>query len=232
MANAAENWTPPDFNRKKDREWKALGMLRKATFELNLDDAHWGTAFFFSPELALTADHNLRPRHPQTSFTGFFAVGEKVHELELQWLPEWSSEEADIAVLRLIKAPEGFAVVASASDGGEICLWKVSTGRLVAAHVTRSTEDWITYVPEGYFIGSEGILENVMAGFRRDGAQFDCPAWFFSDNPNPDKVETALAEAFGRTRGPAATAPKAYQVSPAKVLGSLPAPEEPAPGEK
>lgn len=89
---------------------EAGDLLKAASFRLDLGpltDAdgvmgECGTGFFVDDGLALTADHNVRPSLPQTRFAAYYG-GQRI---SLEWVEEWSSREADIAVLRLVDRPD------------------------------------------------------------------------------------------------------------------------------
>jgi len=94
-------------------EWEQ--RLRDATFSLCLgvppervhDRANfWGTGIFISPEYAVTADHNPRLSDGRTLFRGRY----KSREIELEWVQNWSSEAADIAMMRLAFKPDDVEV--------------------------------------------------------------------------------------------------------------------------
>ena len=83
---------------------EAEGLLKSACFHFHpCSGPRWSaTGFFVSREgLALTADHSLRPDPSETLLTAHYG-GDR---LELEWVKEWSSEDADIAVLRLCGGP-------------------------------------------------------------------------------------------------------------------------------
>jgi hypothetical protein len=94
-----------DYDRHEKREREARERLRSATFKLQLRPPEWGTGFFFAPDLAFTADHNVRDEGTD-EFDGFFGT----HRIRLKWIREWSSADADIAVLRLIDKPQGLEI--------------------------------------------------------------------------------------------------------------------------
>lgn len=96
------NWT---WNQSLSNRADAAQRLADATFLIDLGDGHVGTGFFFTGEFALTADHNVR-----TSTQAVFDCEYREARIRCQWIPEWSSERADIAVLRLAEIPEGLAV--------------------------------------------------------------------------------------------------------------------------
>jgi len=90
-------------------------LVKAATFVIRLgkqvDDKgrtyyEWGTGFFFwcSKDgliLALTADHNLRPYQRKRYFSACYQGS----WVTLEWVKGWSSEKADIAVMRLHHNP-------------------------------------------------------------------------------------------------------------------------------
>lgn len=97
----------PEFrwNRLLATPEEASELLEAASFIIRPPAARdWsGTAFFFTRDgLALTADHNLRPDFPQRIVAGIY----RGRPLTFEWLEEWSSTEADIAVIRLQTKPE------------------------------------------------------------------------------------------------------------------------------
>jgi hypothetical protein len=90
-------------------------LFNAATFRLCLGvppwKAHansndWGTGVFFTKDLALTADHNVRDGSGRTRFTARY----NGHDIELEWIQEWSCEELDIALLRLVKKPPALEI--------------------------------------------------------------------------------------------------------------------------
>jgi len=95
---------------------EAEDRLHTSTFVLRLGQQkdprsqqsyyEWGTGFFCTPELALTADHNLRPygeeKYSQAYYKGVW--------LTLEWIKGWSAERADIAVMRCVKNPDKVSI--------------------------------------------------------------------------------------------------------------------------
>lgn len=81
---------------------EARFRLHAASFMLHLPENRRGTGFFVTPDLALTAEHNLRPARSTTQFEAIY----QGHAITLQWLPDWSSPEDDIAMMRLTENPE------------------------------------------------------------------------------------------------------------------------------
>jgi hypothetical protein len=105
----------------------------------------------------------------------------------------------------------------TASRDGTVKLWSIPGRRLVATFLAHSDGEWTTWVPEGYFIGSPGMVERTLREFRRNESRY--PEQFFPrDNPNPQKV----AEALGGTRRPeppAHTAGEHTVTPPREMLG-------------
>jgi formylglycine-generating enzyme required for sulfatase activity len=94
---------------------EAEELLKRATFWLylgeHLDDDgvqrdFYGTGFFVTKELALTAYHNFEDCSPDDPFEAKYK-GEKIH---LKWIKDKSSEAADIAVMRLHANPKGVMI--------------------------------------------------------------------------------------------------------------------------
>jgi WD40 repeat protein len=94
------------------------------------------------------------------------------------------------AVWSVTFSPGGEMVSGAGDD--TVKLWDVYTGRLVASFLSITNSQWLTYIPEGYFIGSEEAVCRVVMKFERDGHLY--PAELFPrDNPNSRKVAEALA---------------------------------------
>jgi hypothetical protein len=64
-----------------------------------------GTGIFITPEYAVTAFHNLPPRIAKT-----FPARYCGHDIEVERIDAWSSEAADIAVVRLVRKDPGVEV--------------------------------------------------------------------------------------------------------------------------
>lgn len=96
-ATSRMNWT---WNQSLSNRADAARQLTDATFVMDLGGGDVGTGFFFTGDLALTADHNVR-----TSPLPVFDCEYRGHRVRLAWVQEWSSERADIAVLRVVELP-------------------------------------------------------------------------------------------------------------------------------
>ncbi|MDZ7392522.1 MAG: hypothetical protein ONB25_06490 [candidate division KSB1 bacterium] len=116
-------------------------------------------------------------------------------------------------------SPSG-EVVASGSRDGTVMLWAAREGILLATLLAFSEREWITYIPEGYYIGSEDVERRVTMKVEQGGQLY--PAALLSrDNPNPQKVAEALARARGGQPKPqrVTTSLKAVGGAPLRQLG-------------
>jgi WD40 repeat protein len=77
------------------------------------------------------------------------------------------------------------------SHDGTVKLWNVMERRLVATFMGIDGEEWVTYTPDGYFIGSDRMMERSGQEFLVGGAPWTehVPPL---ENPNPAKVQEAL----------------------------------------
>jgi WD40 repeat protein len=83
--------------------------------------------------------------------------------------------------------------LASASSDGTLKLWSVPERRLIATFVASAGGEWVTWIPEGYFIGSPEIIEGTLRQFTLNETLY--PEEFFPrDNPNPSKVAEYLSD--------------------------------------
>jgi len=69
-------------------------------------------------------------------------------------------------ITSVIFSPDGERVVSGSADG-TIKIWSPGTGCLLVTFLATSKHKWISYTPEGYFVGSEAVEEKVMMKFRR-----------------------------------------------------------------
>ena len=85
---------------------------------------------------------------------------------------------------------DGERVVSGSSDG-TIKIWSVKRKRLIATIITGAPGEWLTYIPEGYYDGSSGMLKHTLRQVHRGRGKF--PEHFLhKENPNPQKVAEAL----------------------------------------
>lgn len=66
----------------------------------------------------------------------------------------------------------GRGLVSGALDGA-VHMWDVASGRLVACTLVRSGVEWVTFLPDGTFVGSASLCEGLLREGGRDGAA--CP---------------------------------------------------------
>jgi hypothetical protein len=94
---------------------RAETLLKAATFRLHLGTHRdrgeltefFGTGFFVASDgVALTAFHNFEGCAPGQIFKADY----KGTRIGLQWIPEQSSERADIAVMRLVDRPHELVI--------------------------------------------------------------------------------------------------------------------------
>jgi WD40 repeat protein len=98
-------------------------------------------------------------------------------------------------------APDGTLLVSAGNDGS-ILIWSVHARRGLATLRALPDGDWITYTPEGHFIGSDGITEKVMMAFEYEFAGSKMRERACTLSPNPAKVAEALQEITRSTRVP------------------------------
>lgn len=94
--------------------------------------AAWATAFFFTDTLAMTAAHNLLLHHGGTTVRAIY----KERFVELEWMRSWSDAEADVAVLRLKKRPDGIEIEPAQVAFLDPALPRAERGRFWAARTT------------------------------------------------------------------------------------------------
>jgi WD40 repeat protein len=110
----------------------------------------------------------------------------------------------------------GGEFVISGSDDGTVKIWEAESGRLKATFLSAAAEGWMTYTPDGYFIGSQSVVEKVMMKFERSGNQY--PAELFPrDNPNPQKVAEALAGATSGKLKPKSSSPRPRPIAGSEI---------------
>jgi WD40 repeat protein len=94
------------------------------------------------------------------------------------------------AVDSVVFSPDG-TLLANGVRHGNVRLWSVGQGTLIGIYLSLPGGEWLTYIPQGYYIGSKDVEKRVVMKFERDGLLY--PAELFQrDNPNPQKVAEAL----------------------------------------
>ena len=85
-------------------------------------------------------------------------------------------------------SPNG-SMVASGSLDGSIRVWSIIGEPCRAIFLSLGELDWMTYTPQGDFIGSDGVEERVMLALEREGYQFPAGHRF---RRNPGAIRLAL----------------------------------------
>jgi hypothetical protein len=76
--------------------------------------------------------------------------------------------------------------LATGSHDNHVKLWNVAQKRLIASFLAESSDNWITYTPEGYFIGSDPMITRCAGELRIGDRQPPL------ENHNPAKLLEAL----------------------------------------
>lgn len=85
-------------------------------------------------------------------------------------------------------------ILVSGLIDGRVIVWSVARQQCLATFLPVAQNRWLTYTPEGYFIGSPKVEEAVSMYFaRRKRAHSAYLLAYPRDNPNPDRVAAALA---------------------------------------
>jgi hypothetical protein len=96
-------------------------------------------------------------------------------------------------VMSVAFSADGTLMISGSLDG---CLnvWRVRSCQHAATLIALPSEDWITYTPEGYFVGSDAVTENVMMAFEREFGGVKMREHVAAVSPNPAKVAEALQD--------------------------------------
>jgi WD40 repeat protein len=119
----------------------------------------------------------------------------------------------------VVFSPDG-TLLASGDRHGNVRLWSVGQGTLIGTYLSLPGGEWLTYIPQGYYIGSKDVEKRVVMKFERDGLLY--PAELFQrDNPNPQKVAEALRGIKSNEREMAKPVPRpqALAAKPLRLLG-------------
>jgi WD40 repeat protein len=86
--------------------------------------------------------------------------------------------------------PDGDFLISAGGDG--LLIWNLPSRRCVATMLSLPGGDWITYTPDGYFVGSDDAIQKVMMAFEREFAGSKMRERAAVLLPNPEKVAEAL----------------------------------------
>ena len=112
-------------------------------------------------------------------------------------------------------SPDGKTIISGSADG-TIKFWSIEHRRLLATILNGAPGEWLTYTPEGYFTGTDGMVQHTLRQFQRGETKF-AEEILKLENPNARKVAEAL-QGIVRT---ASTTP----MPSARITGAPPLPQ-------